>query len=187
MPQMKTFHGRPSDAILKFVNHIFDREVTKTAKRMLKHRVWAATIGLCNRAAGACVRNKNRKRHEIRNIDGVFKMMSSTWARQRRKREASKMSAADVKKAEKDCQKFVKKSRIVHVGRTPAQGYVSRVCVCVCGRVCVCVCACLCVCVCVLNISERQEFDSGRSTRKKVSHIGKIGPRSKRQRRCQNR
>ena len=76
-------------------------------------------------------------------------MMIATWAQKRRKTEDSKMNGADVKKSEKDCHKFVKKSRVVHVGRTPRQGYVSLVCVCVCGRVCVCVlCVCVCVCVC---------------------------------------
>jgi hypothetical protein len=76
----------------------------------------------CVRAATACLRKINRKKHEIRNRDGAFKLLSRTWSMKRRKVGASRMTNVDIKTAKKESEKFAKISRIVYVGSTPRQG-----------------------------------------------------------------
>ncbi len=76
---------------------------------------------LC-RAATACLRKKKKKRHEIRNMDGAFKLLSTSWGAKRRRVDVNRMTRADMKLAEKESKKFVRMSKIVYVGRTPRQG-----------------------------------------------------------------
>jgi hypothetical protein len=138
MPKLRGLHLRRRAASVKTATYVFQREGSKTAKKILRYRVWAASGGLRQRAAAACVRRTNVKKNEIRGMDGVFKLLSTSWKKKRRRVAASDMTSADKLVAERESDGFVKHSQIVHISRTPQQGLVLS-CMRGCGCGCVCV------------------------------------------------
>jgi hypothetical protein len=139
MPKLRGLHLRRRAASVKTATYAFQREGSKTSKKILRYRVWAASGGLRQRAAAACVRRTNVKKNEIRGMDGVFKLLSTSWKKKRRRVAASDMTSADKLVAERESEGFVKHSQIVHISRTPQQGLVlscMRGCGCGCGHVC---------------------------------------------------
>ena len=74
---IRQFQIRRRKSIVKMTTHIFAREGTKTDNRMMRYSVWVVSWGFRDRTGVSCLREKKVKRHEIRDMDGVFKMMNT--------------------------------------------------------------------------------------------------------------